>query len=196
MAPPKSSLPSTTKITNSRQVFSLKDKLYIKEIASTLPKRNRYETVSAIFKKKYDRVLKRNTFFGIMRHQGLNESETQFSKYQLKSKRIGYPSKYPELEKLLQGWLQEKDNNGKTITVPLVVERAKGFYKEKLLKSDDSNKEMPKFSDYWCRTFLKRSGYQFMSTSGQRIWVRATTVNKNQTSVKNEDRTTFLNDLK
>lgn len=174
-----SPLPSTKKPTNSRQVFSLKDKLYIKEIASALPKRNRYETVSAIFKKKYDRVLKRNTFFGIMRHQGLNESETQFSKYQLKSKRIGYPCKYPELEKLLQVWLQETESNGKTITVPLVVEQAKAYYKEKLLKSDESNnKEIPKFSDYWCRTFLKRSGYQFMSASGQRIWVRAMTVKK------------------
>lgn len=181
MAPSKSPPPSTS---STRQVFSLKDKLYIKELAATLPKRNRYEAVRAIFKESHHRILKRNTFFGIMRHQGLKEPDAQFSTYQLKSKRIGYPSKYPDLEKLLQIWLHKRLEDGKAVTVPIVVEEAKVLYKKKLLTESDT--EVPKFSDYWCRTFLKRSGYQFKSVSGQRVWVKATTIRPNQSLTTTE----------
>jgi hypothetical protein len=178
MASSKSPPPSAP---STRQVFSLKDKLYIKELAATLPKRNRYETVRAIFKERHNRILKRNTFFGIMRHQGLKEPDAQFSSYQLKSKRIGYPSKYPDLEKLLRNWLHKRIDDGKAVTVPIVVEEAKVLYKQNLLSGSDA--EVPKFSDYWCRTFLKRSGYQFKSVSGQRVWVKATTIRPNQSLI-------------
>lgn len=121
--------------TESRQAFTTKEKLFIRDLTKTLPRRHRYEAVSDAFKKKYRRVLSKTTYYSILRQKNLDNVD-ELNPHLLRARKL-FVSKYPELEMVLIERLETLPENV-AITPNLVFEIANAIYEEQNLLPDTS----------------------------------------------------------
>lgn len=111
----------------SRQAFTTKEKLFIRELTKTLPRRHRYEAVSDAFKKKYRRALSKTTYYSILRQKNLDDVD-ELNPHLLRARKL-FVSKYPELEVALIERLEALPERVE-ITPNLVFEIANVIYEE------------------------------------------------------------------
>jgi hypothetical protein len=111
----------------SRQAFTTKEKLFIRELTKTLPRRHRYEAVSDAFKKKYRRALSKTTYYSILRQKNLDDVD-ELNPHLLRARKL-FVSKYPELEVALIERLEALPERVE-ITPNLVFEIANVIYDE------------------------------------------------------------------